>query len=55
MRSICPNCKTQLSLDNINGSNIIYKCSNCNEILYLSDLIDIDEAEKLLLQPPKRG
>jgi len=54
MRTICPNCKNQLSLDTINGSKIIYKCSNCNEILYLSDLLDIDKAEKLLLQPPKR-
>ena len=54
MRTICPNCKTQLSVDTINGSKIIYKCSNCNEILDLSDLLDIDKAEKLLLQPPKR-
>jgi hypothetical protein len=54
MKTICPNCKTQLSLDTINGSKIIYKCSNCNDILYLSDLLDIDKAEKLLLQPPKR-
>jgi hypothetical protein len=53
MRTICPNCKTQLSLDTINGSKITYKCSNCNEILYLTDLLDIDKAEKLLLQPPK--
>ena len=53
MKTICPNCKTQLSLDTINGSKITYKCSNCNEILYLSDLLDIDKAEKLLLQPPK--
>jgi hypothetical protein len=54
MRTICPSCKTQLSLDTINGSKITYKCSKCNEILYLSDLLDIDKAEKLLLQPPKR-
>ncbi|MDR0319975.1 MAG: zinc-ribbon domain-containing protein [Treponema sp.] len=53
MRTICPNCKTQLSLDTINGSKVTYKCSNCNEILDLSDLLDIDKAEKLLLQPPK--
>jgi hypothetical protein len=53
MRTVCPNCKTQLSLDTINGSKITYKCSNCNEILYLTDLLDIDKAEKLLLQPPK--
>lgn len=53
MKTICPNCKTQLSLDTINGSEIIYKCSNCNEILYLSDLLDIDKADGLLLQPPK--
>jgi hypothetical protein len=53
VKSICPNCKTQLTLDTVDGSEITYRCSKCNELLYLSDLIDINEAEQLLLQPPK--
>lgn len=53
MRTICPNCKSQLTLDTLYDSKISYKCLNCDELLYLSDLIDINEAEKLLFQPPK--
>ena len=53
MKYICPKCKSQVSLNNINNSEVTYVCTNCNETLYFSDLLDIEKAEKMLLSPPK--
>jgi hypothetical protein len=52
----CPKCQETISQSEINISENICFCKNCNELFYISNLLNKDEyieAGKMLLNPPK--
>ncbi|GHV07863.1 hypothetical protein FACS189485_18710 [Spirochaetia bacterium] len=56
MKIICPKCRKIIINENINTQKDTCVCQNCNELFYLSELLeqdDIIDAEELLLCPPK--
>ena len=52
MKTICPKCKAQLILNTVSDSEDTHTCKKCYGNLYLPDLLDIEKAEKMLLNPP---
>jgi hypothetical protein len=56
MKIFCPKCNTQVFDNNINIQENICTCLNCNEIFYISEILDQGDtknAEELLFYPPK--
>jgi hypothetical protein len=56
MKIFCPKCNTQIIDNRINIQENICTCTNCNEIFYISEILDqedIKRAEEMLFYPPK--
>jgi hypothetical protein len=56
LKIYCPKCNSTIENISINVTENVCVCSKCNELFKLSELLDqenIDEAEKLLRNPPK--
>ena len=52
----CPKCQIKISSNDINISENICLCKYCDEMFYISEILDQDEyieAGKMLLNPPK--
>ncbi|MDR1178132.1 MAG: zinc-ribbon domain-containing protein [Spirochaetaceae bacterium] len=56
MKIFCPKCNTQITDNRINIQENICTCANCNEVFYISEILDqgdIKKAEEMLFYPPK--